>query len=753
MIQDIGIRPGTRVEIDDVTYRYKEPLDGGHLMVGEADGQSRLVSNEDLARFYAEGRVRLLGVGRPNRYTKAPDLEPGEMLDMHERVRAFYVRAWDRARTSISHRAIKGFIERQAVRARREGFLWTPSSGAVIAWVRERGEADSRPDRAMRTRTGKVKHDSKWGKTTERAIYRSVAWFYAMDGRGKNEAHARLFEVIRRYNALCARRIPAWKNLPVPTYETLRLRIIKGLDLGTYTARYSGKRAHLYFGGTGPITAPHIRHTVMIDSTTADEWCGYREESLVPLGRPTVYYAVDVRSRMVIAFLWFGPPSLIGITQIVKRILIEWGRVENIFVDNTWEHRGASLKQSLDGAGINLVFAPIATPVYKLTVEKLVDNVNRAVFHKAPGGAVPMPVNLMRRFGLDPSKTVSATVEQIQRQVDHYANEVVPIRVNHGIGEKPGLVWKRETEMRRTQLVNDLPNLLASFGEVQVATLTREGVKLKDGLRFWDRAAVTNLLSDLAHTVPPAGQKKFSAKARVTVVVDPVDISHCHIWNPRTHKWVRLNNQHIKFGIECRTRWEYRQVKKWAEEENLAFSTEADQMKALWKLRTLISSTSPALLDKARKRQFALERGAAGRTIASGGVEAPLPTTGADCGLPGILTVPAQEILGDLLPQKRTRRGGARAIERQKTSAAARKAAEAARADADSVADASAAPPSIATPVATVRPGAPASGRPAAKPSKAPKGGAFDVFAAIDDDVLDADWVTGKSNKAGKDNR
>jgi len=473
----------------------------------------------------------------------------------------------------------------------------------------------------------------------------------------------------------------------------------------TFAAKFGRRRAMLMFHGTKPLTAPYVRHTVMIDSTTAGHWCVYRDETLVLLGRHTVYYAVDVRSRISTALAWVGPPSIEGLMAIIGRILTEWGHVETIIVDNALEHRGASLKDALRSVGIDLVFSPVGVPEHEAIVEKLVDGANRGIFRQSLGGSVLYPVHLMRRFDLDPSETVSAMIEDIQARLDEYFGKILPIRVHKGIGEKPGLVWARETRERKCRMVSDLQGLLMRFGELEVRTLTREGVTTKDGLRFYDPKAVTELLSDLGCLTKSRDRRKFSAKAEVKVVVKPTDISHCYVYNPKTCRWVRLDNVHVKFGMKCKTRWEYRQVKLWVEEQNEALSTDEQRPAALGRLRMHIAAASPKEMKKARKRRLALladsrvekkatEQPAPGYAFGSApeanasppaapyagpemikAADGPFDPT---CGVEPIPIVLAEQISAeDAIPRKGVRRGGAKAVETQKK-ALARKRAEAA---------------------------------------------------------------------------
>jgi putative transposase len=744
----IGIRSGTRVTFPFGAFRYKEPLDHGHLFASEADGSAKFVSDEDLARLYVERKVKIVGFRQPNAHALFADLGPLESLDPWEQTRAWFVRAWDKDPCSISHAAMKAFIERCAPAARKDGVAVMPSSGSVMLWIRERGEMDFRPTKAMRTRTGKAPRVSKFHPFVERAMASCVAWFWSHESYDKTDAYARLFRMIRLVNAWGAKRFAAWRPIAAPTYETLRQRIDKVEQSATHKAKFGGRRAQQHFGGTAPITASHIREKVMIDSTTVDGWCGFREEALVLLGRPTVYAAVDVRSRMTLKHLWFGPPSLEGIMAMIKKVVIAWGKVESIIVDNTWEHRSPSFEEAMRSAGINLVWAPIRRPEYKAVVEVTFNTINRGLFHKLMGGSVPFPVHLMRRFQLDPAKTTSLTVEELDDQLGHLLDEVYPIRIHKGIGEKPGLVWRRETAERKFHMIEDLDALLVHFGQMQVATLSREGVTLRDGLRFFDRAAVTGLLDDLARFTPHRQRRAFSAKAKVKVVVDPSDISQCIIWNPKTNRPVTLGNVHVRFGKECATRWEYQQVAAWADEENLAFSTDEERLAALWKLRALISSMAPEELKKARKRHFALLKTLKEEPVGDRVVDAvdddyatdgkpksgPKEPAAAKSGIPNLIAATIAE--GDALPRKGVRRGGAKSIAKQKQTVALNR--ETARLE--------------QTAQEAARQAAEAeNARKTAR--KSPFKSASDVFAAIGDDVLDADWVKGGAAKKRKDGK
>ena len=740
----LAFTPGARIVLPRGAFRYREPLERGHLLTSLDSGATLVVSDEEMESFYVKGELKEEGTKPRNHYDDFSGLAPGETLNDNERARAWWLTAWDDEPCPISHKKMAAFIAAATEAARRANIAFIPASGTLMTWVRERGEWRRRPSKVMRTQTGKAPRAGKWDPSVEYAIRSCVAWFYAERGYSIADAHARVARMLRSINFISAKRDPSHVPHALPTYETIRVRIHGAEDAKTYHAKFGGRRRQQRMGGTAPITAPHVMHTVMIDSTTADAWNAFREETCVPLGRPTTYLAVDVRSRMSLSHEWLGKPALEGVMAIIKRVLVEWGKPVQFIIDNTWEHRSPSFEEAMRSAGIHIVWAPIYRPEYKDVVEVSFTALNKAVFHKQMGGAVPFPPSMMRRLDLDPGKTAAVSLESLREQVDYFLAKVYPIRIHHGIGEKPGLVWSREIAQRRRRVVGDLQSLLAHFGKMEVRTLSREGVTLVDGLRFYDREAVSRLLSDNARDTPMRQRRKGSATVTVKVVLDPSDISKLMVWNERRRRPEYLNNVHVRFGKECATHWEYLQVKAWAAEENADFSTDQERLDALWRLRTLISSAVPEQLHKARKRHLGLLKTRPETPVGDYMVEtvddayahdgnpddrkkkadAP-PATAREPdpaeGIPTSLAAAFAE--GDAIPHKGVRRGGAKAVEKQKATVARKRAAKKA---------------TEAAPTAAAK----------TKAAADPFSSTRTAFADISDDEIEVDWVKGAGGRS-----
>jgi len=350
--------------------------------------------------------------------------------------------------------------------------------------------------------------------------------------------------------------------------------------------------------------------TVMIDATVIDGWCVWRDQDdvLIPLGRPTLYLAIDVKSRMVVAwFLSYEPPSIYGAMALLKRVVTPnehgvWGKPKEVILDCGWENTSPSIQEGLESAGISPHWAPIHTPEYKAIVERAFRTINRLVFHKLMGGSVPFPPDVMSRLGLKPMETAGIELEELDELLTYALRVVYPNRKHDGIERIPQVVWNEGIEGYRKG-VDDLAALVAHFGQTEVVTLKREGVTLKDGLRFCDRDAVTRLLDDLAPTTKFGDRRKGSATVKVKVVVNPEDITFCQIWNPKRRRMEILHNLHPLFARGVSSRWEYRMLKEFAKTADAAFITEEDQLLQLAALRTMIESLTPDLRAKAMKRR------------------------------------------------------------------------------------------------------------------------------------------------------
>lgn len=681
------ITPNRRIRLPNGEFIYHGPIGNDrHHLVPVSGGQAVVVSDQDLVRCYADYGLTI-GATRPNRHDASPPLGPDEDLDPLEKARAWFCRAFDRALTSLSTRKLDAFVREHAAKARAASITHMPSAGALRRALAARGEPHRRPTRVFRTLPRRPPGLKHFHPFVEAALKRMVAWYWSEEGRQKAEAHARLARIIEIMNRHGVYRFGAdWIKLKTPSDETVRERINKAECRMTWETKYGARRARLRFAGTGEgLTATRVLEKVVIDATVADGWCAWRGETMLPLGRPTLYLAVDVYSRQVIAwFISFEPPSLYGVMALLKLIVTPnaadvWGKPNEVVVDNGWENVSPSFQEACASAGISVNWAPIATPEYKAIVERAFGTVNSLVFKKLLGGSVKFPGHVMSSLGLRPRETANITLEQMDDLLAYALRKVYPHRIHRGIARPPQLLWERGVQKGR-YMVDDLPNLIAHFGQVEECTLRRSGVVTKDGMRFYDPDGVTALLDAMAKETPARERAKGSATVRVKVVVNPEDLNQCMVWDRVNKRPVFLRNLHTEFGKQVSSRWEYRQLRAFAKAENLAFKSDADRLRALNALRGMIEAMAPELRAAALKRRRKLLAAmSADAPEGSTVLIAKAPATH-DGKAPTVADLPATPIAEVRVVDsvaKGVRRGGKAATEKQKRTIAAKRRAKA----------------------------------------------------------------------------
>ena len=760
----IAFRANMRVTVPDGAFRFKEALANGYVFMSEDDGSSRFFTRTEIEELYASGKLHRHGTKALNAHDEAGRLAPDRVLSPIETARLFYCREWDKDPCSRSIKAIDAFIRDLGSKARRAGVTYVPSAGTVMRALRERGEMGRRPTEVMQTRTGKVPRASQLDAFVNDALDSVVAWYWAERGREVKEAHARLAHMMKVRTFCCkVAKITGWEPLVAPSEETTRTRIREAECRQFYAAKFGERAAKLRFKGSVPtLEADHVLDMIVIDATVVDGFCVMRESTGTPLGRPTLYTAIDVRSRMTVAwFLSFEPPSLYGVMALMKRIVVPnafgvWGRPKTVVVDNGWENVSPSFQEACESAGINLHWAPIRTPEYKAIVERNFRTLNRAVFHKLLGGSVPLPPHAMRLLGLDPQNDKCIALEDLEEQLAYVCRERLAKKRHTGIGEVPQVVWNRDLQNRGREVVDDLPSLVAHFGQVETLTLTRSGVVTKDGLRFSGVQAVSNLLDDLAKETPMRDRRQGSATAKVKVVVYPDDISRASVWNHRRREYVTLDNAHPRFAKECASRWEYRLVKGMVDEEAKEFDTEEARMSRLFRARRLIESASSELRAKAGKRHRALlasRRAKPFGDLVMGGTTQASPD-GRDPVAEVPIVIASVLATDDGQAVKGHRRGGKAAVVKARKTRA-RKREEKGRDD-ERLNDGQANSRDEANPEATVErdlPGTPRQAGRSGKTGRSPSRSAASVIPGIKDmdPYADLDWM--RSGHRGKENQ
>ncbi|MDW5267704.1 MULTISPECIES: DDE-type integrase/transposase/recombinase [Acidobacteriaceae] len=187
------------------------------------------------------------------------------------------------------------------------------------------------------------------------------------------------------------RRPFAEKQLPAPNYRTV-VRRAKTLDLRLATAKRRGSRKArelLDPLSVSTMQPEHPMNLLQIDHTPGDVIVVDRQKRL-PIGRPWLTLAIDVRTRMVAGFhVSLSSPATISLSLALSHAVLpkdswladrelqtlDWpvhGLPRTIHVDNDKEFHAEALLRGCQEFGIRLEHRPPGRPHFGGHIERLI---------------------------------------------------------------------------------------------------------------------------------------------------------------------------------------------------------------------------------------------------------------------------------------------------------------------------------------------------------------------------------------------
>ncbi|HEX9468257.1 MAG TPA: hypothetical protein VF957_01815, partial [Bradyrhizobium sp.] len=376
-----------------------------------------------------------------------------------------------------------------------------------------------------------------------------------------------------------------------------------------------------FAGNVNPVQATRLLEVVMIDSTVADAWCVLDDESLLPLGRPTITIAIDLFTRMILAVIvTFEPPSLFTTMAALKRVNVHkrdinarwpkilrhndgWGKPTMVVVDNELSQVGKSYQAACEDAKINVRWAPVKRPQFKAVVERAFLTIKQMLLDRLPGG-LPYKPELMRQLGIDPKDISTITLDKLTELINQAVNDVYHYTEHDTIGIPPALAWEKSKAKHKRPYIGDAEFLERAFGALRDGTLTTSGITF-ERMTFHDPLITQTLLDDLAGTAPRRARRKSplsSLNPRVRFKFNPANIDVIHVWNSKRKKYISLPNLSAKAtaGLSL---WHWKILRLWAKQESIAFSSPEEQYAARVRLRENIEESIPAEAFKTIKKQ------------------------------------------------------------------------------------------------------------------------------------------------------
>ncbi len=351
-------------------------------------------------------------------------------------------------------------------------------------------------------------------------------------------------------------------KLPTPHKNTL-YRIINKLDpYEKDKARYGKRLADLWHRankqGVRP-TRPGER--VEIDENKLDLLV-IDEKTKLPAGRPWLVLAICVFTKMILGYyVSFFRPSYLSVMQCLlhsirpktyvreryPEIIHSWdayGLPELVMVDNAKQYHSASFDEACLQLGILTQYAPVRTPYYKPSIERMFGSLNTRLLHQMPGTTFS---NVSEKWDYDPKKHAVISMSDLDRVIHNWIIDVYHHSHHRGIDDVPARRWEIGTKNFPPALPFSANELEVLLGHVDRRVISSSGIELF-GLYYND------LRLSALRTNKKKGEK-FKLK------YDPMEISVIHVYDDRTNSYVPIPavDQEYTKGLSL---WQHKIIKR-----------------------------------------------------------------------------------------------------------------------------------------------------------------------------------------------
>jgi putative transposase len=306
-----------------------------------------------------------------------------------------------------------------------------------------------------------------------------------------------------------------------------------------------------------------VLETVQIDHTIMDLLV-IHDESLLPLGRPTLTACIDVRTRCCLGiYIGFEPPSFVSVAQCLKHAMCpktnlrelypsingEWipfGVPEILVVDNGLEFHAGNLEAVCKPFGIDLQYAPRKAPWFKPHIERFFGTLSRATVHKIPGTTF---ANIFEKADYDAAKNAVMTLATLRELIHKWIVDIYHQTPHRGLGGRtPASVWHQESGPL-PPMPTDPRELDGLLGGIAKRTVSHKGVEF-DGIQYWSAE-----LEDL--------RRKFGASFKTKIRFNPADLGEIFVQEPKTNAIIRTPAKDLHYAKGL-SQWQHSVIKRYS---------------------------------------------------------------------------------------------------------------------------------------------------------------------------------------------
>jgi putative transposase len=370
-------------------------------------------------------------------------------------------------------------------------------------------------------------------------------------------------EVVRRVEELNEFRAQT-ERLSIPSRRTIYREIERRPPYEVMVARYGKRRAEMAFriSGAGPHTSRSLQRVVM-DHTPSD-LIVVDDNSMLPLGRPTITTALDEYTRCPMGFYaGFEPPSCLSVMRCLKHAILPktyvprefpsikncwecYGVPELLVVDNPPEFHSSHFERACLQIGTDIQYAKVQVPWYKGTLERFQGTMNRDLMQGNPGTTFS---NILERDDYDPGQNAVVMLSTFREILHKWIIDVYLQTPHRGIQDTPAHRWHSERRDLPPPLPPSADELAVVLGMTVQRVIFHYGIEL-EGLKY---------------NSPELGElrRRLSSPAKVELIFDPGDLGHINVADRQKGTYIRVPavDQAYAKGMSL---WQHRVVRRYS---------------------------------------------------------------------------------------------------------------------------------------------------------------------------------------------
>ncbi len=397
------------------------------------------------------------------------------------------------------------------------------------------------------------------------------------------------------YKAICIL-VDTWndanKNLAPLVYpkQCQVFRYIKELDaFDTYAARYGHQTAIRKFRSVqGATVASEPLERVELDHTVLDVIV-LDDETLLPLGRPTIAIALDVFTRCVVGiYIGFEPPSVstvgqcvrsaltpkLGLLESIPQIQGPWscyGMMQTLAIDHALENFSGMIGRMAFCLNIEVLWCGRKMPWKKGSVERFIGTLNRGFCHQIEGTTRS---NIVDKGDYDAVGRAVCSNSALRNGLIKWVVDNYHTKFHRTLQMAPVGRWQTSIREDDIPLCTDLTSIDASLRVPKKKPLTHKGVDCNSGLLY-----NSDELSDL--------RRQYGAELEVLAYPSPSNLKDIIVEHEASAQRFTVPCLNMSYANGM-TLWQHKAIRKHARNEGIGCATFAEQLKCKSSLEAII---------------------------------------------------------------------------------------------------------------------------------------------------------------------